>query len=227
MPKIPMRWGGFTLNGSRPIIIFLALTAASSFWSTAALEIFAILFLLTVLLQGHSRDEQRRVRAFYPETLVQLFFWFLYFIGVLISFFKAPAATAHLPLHMVWHPLLFPAVLLLGLRKGEIRLLAVVFVVSGCISALVTLAMLPASTAEHLESLFVGDTTFFDLLVLAALTGICLAFAGEGRPRLFLLITIPMAAAVMLSSLRAPAIIILGASLLLVLAWRPRAAFVW
>ncbi len=146
---------------------------------------------------------------------------------MLVSFFTASPGAASLPVHMLWHPLLFPAVLLLGVRQNEVRTLAAVFLVSGCMSALAALATYPASRAEHLESLFVGDTTYFDLLVLAALAGLSLALSENTRPWLFLAAVLPAAVAVILSALRAPVVIMLGASLLLVRATRPRTAFAW
>jgi O-antigen ligase len=215
------------LGEDRPATLMLALTAAAGFWSTAALELFAALFLATVLVQETSRNEHQRSRDFRPETLIQLLFWLLYSVTILVSFFNASSAAASLPLHMLWHPLLFPAVLMLGVREVEVRTVAVVFVISGGLSAIATLAMLPSSTSEHLEAVFVGDTTYFDILILAAIAGVCLALSGSSRQWIFLFVVLPAAAAVILSAQRAPAVIMLAASLLLVLAWRPRAAFAW
>ena len=227
MLRARLRWGGVIVKEHRPIVILLAVTTAAGFWSTAAMELFALFFLAAVLFQGSSRNVQQHMRTLLPETVTQLIFWFLYSATMLVSFFLASPGAASLPFHMLWHPLLFPAVLLLGVRQNEVRILAAVFLFSGCMSALATLSTYPASSAEHLESLFVGDTTYFNLLVLAALAGVSLALSESTPPWVFLAAVLPAAVAVILSALRAPIMIMLGASLLLVLAARPRAAFAW
>jgi len=213
--------------GDRPIIILLALIVASGFWSTAATECFALLFLAAVLVQGSAYREQHRSRELRPETLLQLLFWIVYVATTLVSFYNAPSTTETLPFHMIWHPLLFPALLMLGVRASEVRVLAIVFVASACLAALATLATFPFSNAQHLEAIFTGDTTFFDLLVLAALASVCLALSGNGPPWIFLLAGLPAATAVMLSAERAPVVIMLVGSLAVVLATRPRKAFIW
>ncbi len=224
---LTMRLSNILPPGDRPIIVLLALIVASGFWSTAATECFALLFLAAVLFQGSAYREQHRSRELRPETLLQLLFWILYVATTLVSFYNAPSTTETLPFHMIWHPLLFPALLMLGVRASEVRVLAVVFVASACLAALAALATFPFSNAQHLEAVFTGDTTFFDLLVLAALASVCLALSGNGRPWIFLLAGLPAAAAVMLSAERAPVVIMLVGSLAIVLATRPRKAFIW
>ena len=151
--------------------ICLALCAAAMFWSSALTELFAGIFIsirVTTLLYVIRAGGRKSIfRIAQREKLVWIL-WLGYVLAVLFSFVARRIPFSSHP-GLLWHPLLFFAILAGSLPAGQILRTAQAFALSGAVAAcasLIPMALL--NSHAHFES-HVGLTTDADLLVLGAI----------------------------------------------------------
>src|SRR5271169_4829010 len=105
-----------------------------SFLSTALTEIAGVLLLLVAVL--HALVMLRtgvRPRARESLPRISLLFWCLYLAALLCSLASGGASViSHAGL--LWHPLLFPAVLLIPYERRDLKTAGILFVLGGAAS---------------------------------------------------------------------------------------------
>ena len=156
----------------------------ASFWSTAVVEIGAVLLILNALTLSISNSLSESSSSDRDSTLPihvrwAIGSWVIYVLGILISFRAAGVPFSRHP-GLLWHPLVFPAVLLTSLDMKKLNRIGISFLVSGTCSASVALIRYSTSVGtSHALAGFVGVTTYADLLALA---GVVAALLFSRRP---------------------------------------------
>ena len=219
-------------------LALLSLALACSFWSTALSELACGLFLISTITLLTFRSGLQssgpllvQSRAIRPVMLFAL----VYVAGFTLSLLLSPVSRA-IPLHAhrIWHILLLPTIVALKLTESEIRTIARSFAFSGAVAAASAIVFFIVTGAERLQSLFVGDTTFVDLLTLAGIIIVAATLedslpTAADRPTrrrqqrwVLAFPGITVALAIFLSAHKAPTFAFIAAVLMLCAATRPR-----
>ena len=168
----------------RGVTAFLLLSGALgafSFWSTALAEITGALLLLSAALVLRPSTLARVTLPLLPR--LGLLFWALYVAAVLASIVSAGSLSLARA-GLLWHPLLFPAALLVPPARRTLRKAAMLFLAGGVSSAVLTVTIDAFRDRSAPIFAFTGLTTFADLLVLAAIVALSffLPMVRPGRP---------------------------------------------
>lgn len=162
-----------------PVLVIVVATAC--FWSTAVVEIGAVLLVLNALvlvlvLRKDYSSPQVRQAPIAVNIQWALALWITYELGVLVSFIASGIPFSRHP-GLVWHPLLVPAILLTPTVVHYANRIGIAFLFSAICSAAVTLVrQLASSGSQKALAGFVGVTTYADLLALAVVVAaICFA----------------------------------------------------
>ena len=192
------------------LVILCGVLGAVSFWSTALAEIAGGLILGAAAARFLRSRRGDSPVDFCRGGLARLAFAFfvVYCVSVVLSVLGAPGTFLRNP-SLIWHPLLLPALLFTGARRRALRRAACVFLTGGAACAVATLALDLGRGAGSEPFTFTGMTTFADLLVLACVSGMSLAF--RRRPhRLPLAALAALLPAVAWSAERAPVLALAG-----------------
>lgn len=217
---------------SSPFAWLIGFVLVASFWSTAFVEIGSALLILLFLftrLRAYRNDPapESTTTLSLRACLVPLVLWSGYVCGIILSFVASGTSPFRHP-GLLWHPLVFPAVLLQRLRTDDLRRIGKGVVVSAAIASLVTLFRFYHLGETKQFSTSVGLTTFAELI---ALGGIVAAFLlGNTRERSGVRILIACAClGLFLTTLWTIEITAIGmfvlAGILTVSTWRPRQQF--
>ncbi|HTY58369.1 MAG TPA: hypothetical protein VMF59_06105 [Bacteroidota bacterium] len=162
-------------------VVLAGVMGALAFWSTALAEIAGVLLLVTAAA-GLTGDPLRRESSSGGLNVPRfaLLLLIVYTGAVSVSIF-ASGAPLYAHAGLLWHPLLFPAALLVPIERRALGVAGLLFVSSGAAAsafALIMNALLPHTGAPLLLT---GLTTFADLLVLAG-TVACAFIVQSGLP---------------------------------------------
>jgi hypothetical protein len=160
-----------------------------------------------------------------------MYCWLVYVVGVCLSIALSPIPHSGIGyLNKLWHAMLFPIVLGSRFSREDLRRLGSAFVISASVAATVAVALFAFRHAAEMRWPFIGETTFAILLTmawLAVLGNISMrnvdptrGHTGTVAPRGYaeILFGVPIIAAVFFSTLKAPAVLAVVGSCILVLA---------
>jgi len=200
-----------------------------SFWSTALAEAAGLLVIVASpvrLLIAGGRDAMQFCRT--RASRIAFIFFGVYSALVAVSYLVAPGPFHRNP-SLLWHPLLFPALLIPAVRRATLIRAAKIFLAGGAASAVVTLLLNFRGREAGGPVTFTGLTTFADLLALCAVTGLVIGL----RRKPFRLASWPLAAcalvlpAVAWSGERAPIVALAGAGTARAARAGPRFLLAW
>jgi hypothetical protein len=230
LPMSPTEGGGL-LRALLPLTregYFLSLMAVMMCWSTAGVEIVSSLFIAAAFLWSpRSRlVALRTASAVHPRALI---LWLIYFVAVAASFLASRTAV---PLHagLLWHPLLFPLLLLISIPVEDVRKVFLWFLTSSVAAAVYATLRSFTERPENAFSVFVGVTTLTVLLTAAALGAVVVAARRESGLRIVRwgsVTTFVLAIGVFRSAERAPVALLLLLGTIIILFSRPKFLPVW
>jgi O-antigen ligase len=211
-------------------VVLSGVLSAVSFWSTALAELGGVLLLLVAAI--HLLIPMRRGMSLMEGQgllRVALLLWGVYVAALLVSILVS-AAPLFPRVGLLWHPLLFPAALLVPLSKRGLRAAGILLLLGGAASATVTLALNFMRGQGGAPFTFTGLTTFADLLVLAGTVAFSLLFP-RGRPGSpvwrFAVPCVMIALALVWTSERVPVLILAAVGSARVAAAGPRPLAAW
>ena len=162
--------------------LFAVLTGvlgALSFWSTALAECAAVLLLCAAfrhaLVVREGGDLHAKTQEI-PRTALLLGGAYLGATGVSIFQSGGPLLVRA---GLLWHPLVFPAALLIPLRRTGRKTAGMMFLLSGTACAIATFAVHLFGPERVTPYTFTGLTTLADLLVLAGAVALSFLIPAE------------------------------------------------
>ena len=173
--------GPSLLPGGDLFVILAGMMGALAFWSTALAETAGVLLLVTAasgLVAGALRHGSFSGGLIVPRYALRLLF--VYAAAVCVSIF-ASGAPLYAHAGLLWHPLLFPAALLVPIERRALRGAGLLFLSSGAAASAFALIMNVLLPHHGARFLLTGLTTFADLLVLAG-TVACAFIVQSGLP---------------------------------------------
>lgn len=159
--------------------------AAASFWSTALTEILAVLILFSSFArhllrfsipEGNATQFDNSAR-----TRIAVILWIVYFGCVLLSFLVSGTPLTRHP-GLIWHPILFLAVLGNSWERKTLERAARVFLASGAIASIVSICISSMQHPHKALFSFIGLTTFADLAAMASIVAVAF-FVSPGSKR--------------------------------------------
>jgi O-antigen ligase len=222
------------ISESSTISVLLASIAVAGFWSTAFVEVLAAGLLVSLLVYrlnspGRRFDPTDLAQHLPRSVLPALGLWLTYIGAVVASFlFNHTSFVVHPGL--VWHPLLFPAIIFVPVGKKGIVTIGKSFLCGGAIASALFLIRHLAFGATEIESSFVGLTTLADLLALTGIVAIAfLAATGDKARNAWLIVAsgFLILIATCWTSELAPVLVLFLTSTVLFLALTPALRFTW
>ncbi len=157
--------------------------AVAVHWSTALVEIVAVLLILyfVIIRIADQRRSAFQMSQRARQSLIvwgALACWVIYIVTTLASLlFSGMLFTSHADL--VWHPLLFAVAFMAPLEKRGIVRVGTIFVISGLLASAATLIVNWIQGFNPPQYLFTSLTTCADLLGLTVI--VALAFTIDSR----------------------------------------------
>jgi hypothetical protein len=191
-------------------IVLAGVMGAFAFWSTALAEVAGIL-LVVIGAAGIFSPGGWPVHL--PDGLIvpraALLLALIYTGAVCVSVVASGSpVSAHAGL--LWHPLLFPAALLVPREGRVLRRAGILFLASGASASAFTLTMNALRHHQGAPLLLTGLTTFADLLVLAGAVACAFIVQSEMQVAAYISFVLPLlliAAGLLWSAERAPVIV--------------------
>ena len=162
------------------LVLLCGMLGAAAFWSTALAETAGILILAAAAARIRATLRNGEPLQFCRTRPARIAFAFMsvYVAAVALSVLLAPGTFLRTP-SLLWHPLLFPALMFPEIRRSAVVRAAKIFVAGGAAATAVTLAVNIPGGATSEPFTFTGVTTFSDLLVLAGAAGLSLVLPGS------------------------------------------------
>jgi O-antigen ligase len=218
-------------------VFFICSLLASSFWSTALVELFAALLVISWMVHRVKSGEILRSHGSFwnpplDVTKISLSCWLLYVICIIISIICSPVPESSVDfLNKLWHAVLFPIVLSLRISTRDLIRIARVFTISACGAALLAIVLFVLRGLSDVQWPFIGETTFAILMTLSWLLVLGILSTQDNHSEVAasrkyadIVTGVPIVAAVFLSAMKAPVVLAVAGTLVIALIIRSRVA---
>jgi hypothetical protein len=211
------------MQGDRLLVLCLACALAAAFWSTALVELFSALIVILSSVQVVRNGGFTLFRV----ILVRVSFvcWVLYVSTVVLSLLFSTVKGSAGYLNVLWHALLYPAVLFMPGGRTEVHHIARAFAWSGLVAAIAGLLFFAAGSFAPLTVPFMGTTTYAYLLTFVGIL-LMADLAMTGNLKVLVPLTIVLTA-IFATTLKAPAMVVITGGIVVFATMRPRLLLYW